>query len=103
MHLNGGFSFRNRTSMLRCIDANGQRDWFKDMPEDMFFSNCVQLKQPPKGRCRRFAIDAGAYPILENEVPFGVHKPWQESGCHGCMEINMRMCEGAIQLKHDMG
>jgi len=109
MHLNGGFSFRNRTSMLRCIDAVENiypmqtRDWFKGMPEDMFFSNCVQLKQPPKGRCRRFAIDAGAYEIDEHSPPFGVHKPWQESGCPGCAEKNMRFCEGAIQLKHDLG
>jgi hypothetical protein len=108
MLLNGGFSFRNRTSMLRCIDAvdskpEDMRNWFKGMPEDMFFSNCVQVQQPPMGRCKKFAIASSAYAMAENFVPFGVHRPWRESGCHICKETNMRFCEGAIQLQHDLG
>jgi len=106
MHLNGGFSFRNRNGMLRCIDAVGSMNstWqalFNRMPEDAFYSNCVELKQPAIGRLKAFSIDGGAYKMDENIVPFGVHKPWQEASCNGCRFDNMRFCGGAIELLWD--
>jgi len=105
-HLNGGFSFRNRLGMLRCIDAADSmtiemRNWFKKMPEDAFYSNCKELKQPTLGRCKAFAIDNGAYKMDEGFVPFGIHKPWQASGCYGCENDNMRLCGGAVELLWD--
>jgi len=106
MHLNGGFSFRNRNGMLRCIDAVGSMNgtmqaWFNRLPEDAFYSNCKELKQPPIGRCKAFSIDGGAYKMDEHIVPFGVHKPWQEASCNGCRFDNMRFCGGAIELLWD--
>jgi len=107
-HLNGGFSFRNRLAMLRCIDAAAsiteewKKKWFKQLPEDAFFSNCEELKQPSNGLCRKFSIDAGAYELTEDFISFGVHRPWTESGCPGCAETNLRLCGGATELMKDM-
>lgn len=106
MHLNGGFSFRNRLGMLRCIEAVNSmtpkmRRAFVGLAEDAFFSNCKELEQPTDLRCKEFAIDAGRYKMVEDFVPFGVHKPWQESGCNECKEANMRICGGAVNLLRD--
>jgi len=106
MHLNGGFSFRNRNGMLRCIDAVGSMNgtmqaWFDRLPEDAFYSNCKELKQPAIGRCKAFSIDSGTYRMEKTIVPFGVHKPWQEASCDGCRFDNMRLCGGAVELLWD--
>jgi hypothetical protein len=103
MHLNGGFSFRRRAGMLRCIDeaASMDQDWFDMMPEDAFFSNCTALKQPTPGKAKEFAIDNGKFMMREDYIPFGAHKPWREASCHPCKQENMRLCGGAMELAQD--
>jgi hypothetical protein len=105
-HLNGGFSFRNRVGMLRCIKAVASypediRLWLEKLPEDGFFSNCKELVQPSMLLARRFAIASGSYEMEPDKVPFGVHSPWQESSCRGCRKSNLQHCVGAIKLLWD--
>jgi hypothetical protein len=105
-HLNGGLSFRNRVGMLRCIRAAASypedvRLWLARLPEDGFFSNCEELEQPSGLVARRFAIASGSYEMEPDQVPFGVHSPWQESSCRGCRKSNLQHCVGAIKLLWD--
>jgi len=105
-HLNGGFSFRNRVGMLRCIKAVASyptdlRLWLEKLPEDGFFSNCKEMEQPSGPLTRRFAIASGSYEMEPDQVPFGVHSPWQESSCRGCLKSSLQHCVGAIKLLWD--
>jgi len=105
-HLNGGLSFRNRLGMLRCIKSlasypDDVRLWLDQLPEDGFFSNCKELEQPSGPVLRRFAIASGSFEMEPDQVPFGVHSPWQESSCKGCSKSNLQHCVGAIKLLQD--
>jgi len=89
LHLNGGFSFRNRHSMMKCIQSHPL------VPgEDTFFSTCPLLKQPTQQMVDQFAIDNAHKPVAA--VPFGMHKPWG-AGLHAAQ--NIQKCVGAAELQ----
>jgi len=90
-HLNGGFSLRKRTEMLKCIAEEPEQ--IEGRMEDVFFSRCKRLAQPPVSVANRFAIDNGH--VIPAETPFGVHKPWGD-GEHFVRV--MELCEGAGKL-----
>lgn len=94
LHMNGGFSFRNRNSMLRCL----QGDVPEEGGEDGFFSACAELQQPPVSVIDRFAIDNALKPMNPESVPLGVHKPWAGSP----ENTNMQFCAGARELLASM-
>jgi len=90
-HLNGGFSLRKRPEILKCIAEEPEQ--INGRMEDVFYSHCKTLAQPPVSVANRFAIDNAH--VIPARAPFGVHKPWGD-GPHFVRV--MELCEGANEL-----
>lgn len=95
-HMNGGFSLRSRPAMLKCLDKTQQTSAENQIvQEDIFYSVCHSLPQPPVELMDKFAIDnAMKHPI---GVPLGMHKPW---GRGEFITENLAACPGANDLFH---
>jgi len=80
--------------MLQCIEHDMKNELgnvFKG--EDMIYSQCPSLLQPPLALVDRFAIDNALK--LPSSEPLGVHKPWG-SGPFSAQVTSL--CEGAQTL-----
>lgn len=72
---NGGFSFRKKSAMLKCININKKKVYKLNIhPEDKFFSvgfNKV-IKIAPRHIGDKFSVEQ----YYNCDKPFGCHKPW---------------------------
>lgn len=78
--MNGGLSLRHKKSMIYCIETYLDEYIKSGKPysEDYFYSE--YLPKPTTRQVIQFSIDNGYIMPLDNELPFGLHKPWANKG-----------------------
>jgi hypothetical protein len=78
--MNGGLSLRHKKSMIHCIETYLPEYLKSGKPysEDYFYSE--YLPKPLTRDVINFSIDNGYIAPVNNEVPYGLHKPWNNKG-----------------------
>lgn len=95
--MNGALSLRNKKTMIDLVN-NHFDDYLasgKPYSEDYFFSEYIQ--KPTTREVISFSIDNGYISPLNNEAPFGIHKPWSNKG--GAYENIKKICKNVEILE----
>ena len=96
--MNGGLSLRRVASMIDCIETylDEYMQSGKPYSEDYFYSE--YLPKPLTREVIQFSIDNGYIAPLNNELPYGLHKPWSNKG--NVYNILNTLCPEIETLKH---
>ena len=99
--MNGGLSLRRKESMIHCIETYLTQYIRAGKPysEDYFYSE--YLPKPTTRQVIQFSIDNGYISPLNNELPFGLHKPWANKG--RCYDLLSSLCPDILTLKSLQG
>jgi hypothetical protein len=95
--MNGALSIRNKKTMINIIENNFKNYINSGKPyvDDYFFSEFIN--KPLTKEVISFSIDNGYISPLNDEAPFGLHKPWANKG--NAYENIKRVCPEVIILE----
>lgn len=95
--MNGALSIRNKKTMINIIENNFENYINSGKPyvDDYFFSEFIN--KPLTKEVISFSIDNGYISPLNDEAPFGLHKPWANKG--NAYENIKRVCPEVIILE----